>query len=115
MLKTPLLFAASLFAAATVLGGTAAPALAAPPEPQTRAVGYADLNLASPAGRARLAQRIDAAARAVCGWAAPTDLNGLDQVQQCRAEAVADAEAQRRTGRVFIAEADGGEIVFRPR
>lgn len=115
MLKTPLLFIAALLAAGAVLGGTASPALAAAPEAPVRAVGYADLDLTGAAGRARLQQRIEAAVRAVCGRAAATDLNGLQQVQLCRAEALADAAAQRRIGQVFVAEADSGRIAFNPR
>ncbi|QPC98724.1 UrcA family protein [Qipengyuania soli] len=34
---------------------------------ETMVVPFADLNLATPEGQARLAQRVDAAARSVCG------------------------------------------------
>ena len=114
MFKTPLLLAASLLASATFLAGAAGPALAAPPAAaaQTRVVSYADLDLSSAAGRARLDQRVGAAVRAVCGRAAPTDLNGLAQVQACRDETLADATAQWRRGEVFIALAGPGAIEF---
>jgi UrcA family protein len=114
MFKTPLVLAASLLASATFLAGAAGPALAAPPAPaaQTRIVGYADLDLSSAAGRARLDRRVDAAVRAVCGRAAPIDLNGLAQVQACRDETLADATAQYRRGEVFIALAGPAAIEF---
>ena len=103
MLRTSLIFVASLLTAGSILTGAASPALAAPPEAQTRIVSYADLDLSGAAGRARLQQRIDTAVRAVCGRAAPTDLNGLNAVQLCRAETLADAAAQWRRGEVLVA------------
>ena len=112
MRKSPLLLIASLLTAGTILAATASPAIAAPPAAQTRIVSYADLDLTRAAGRATLERRIDRAVRAVCGRAAPTDLNGLDQVQLCRAETLADAAAQWRAGEVLVAEARAGVIVF---
>lgn len=114
MFKTPILLAASLLTSATLLAGAAGPAFAAPPAPaaQTRIVSYADLDLSNAAGRARLDQRIGSAVRAVCGRAAPTDLNGLAQVQACRDETLADATAQWRRGEVFIALAGPAAIEF---
>ena len=104
MFKTSLVFVASLLAAASALSGAAAPAFAASPQQaQTRAVSYADLDLSSAAGRARLEQRLATAVRAVCGRAAPTDLNGLAQVALCRDETLADAQAQLRRGEVILA------------
>jgi UrcA family protein len=115
MFKTPLIVLASVLTAGSILVGTASPALAAAPTAQTRIVSYADLDLASAAGRSRLDQRIGAAVRAVCGRAAPTDLNGLNQVEQCRAETLADATAQLRRGEVLVAEVGRHQIVFRSR
>ena len=112
MLKTPLIFIASILSAASMLGGAASPALAAPPEARTRIVSYADLNLASAAGRARLESRIERAVRAVCGSPIVWELRSFDRVQECRAEARADAAAQLRRGEVFIASAQPGQIVF---
>ena len=112
MLKAPFILLASLVTAGTFLTAAAAPAIAAPPAAETRIVSYADLNLASATGRARLEQRIGAAVRAVCGRAAPLDLNGLASVEQCRDETHADAVAQLRRGEVFIALAQPGAIVF---
>ena len=110
MLKTSLLFVASLISSATLLAGAAAPTVAAPLEAKSRIVSYADLDLGSAAGRDRLEARIDRAVRAVCGRASVKDLNALDQVLSCRAEALEDANAQLRRGEVFIAVAQ--PIVF---
>ncbi len=112
MFRTPLVLAASLLASATLLAGAAAPAFAAAPAAQTRIVGFADLDLSSAAGRARLDRRIGSAVRAVCGRVAPADLNGLAQVEACRAETLADATAQYRRGEVFIALAAPTATVF---
>lgn len=53
-------------AAVCSLGLIASPALAAKPETQSMSVEYADLNLSSPEGLAKLDRRIDKAARKVC-------------------------------------------------
>ncbi len=112
MFKTPLVLVATLLSAGTMLAGAAGPAFAAPPAAETRIVSYADLNLSSAAGRDRLERRIGAAVNAVCGRAAPTDLNGLAQVDLCRAETHADATAQLRSGQVFIAQRAQDRILF---
>jgi UrcA family protein len=112
MFKAPILFVASLLAAGTALTAAAGPAIASPAAAETRIVSYADLDLSSAAGRARLDRRINAAVRDVCGRAAPTDLNGLHQVQLCRGETLADAAAQYRSGEVFIAVAAPGGTTF---
>jgi len=83
MLKTSFALAAILAAA------LATPAIATPVAAGARSVAYADLDLASAAGRARLDQRIHAAVRAVCGTASPADLRGNDDVRACRAETLA--------------------------
>ena len=78
---------------------------AAPASAQDRpvqAVGYADLDLSSAAGRLRLAQRIDTAARRVCGRAWPVDLARVEEVRRCRTETVAQASAWR--GEVYVTE-----------
>ena len=112
MFRTPLVLVASLLASATLLAGAAAPAIAAPPAAQTRIVSFADLDLSSTAGRARLDRRIHAAVRDVCGRASPLDLNGIAQIVACRAESLADATAQYRRGEVFIAQATPNATVF---
>ena len=78
MIKTSLILAASLLAAIP------APAFAKPEVTVSRIVRYADLNLNSAAGRRQLERRIDAAVRAVCSEALPTDLRSTVEVQQCR-------------------------------
>lgn len=57
-------------------------------------VGYGDLNLASRAGRQVLDQRIDGAARQLCGAFSPLQLKMNALSRSCRAEVLADARAQ---------------------
>lgn len=73
----------------------AAVAAASPARAETRAVSYADLNLSSPQGQAVLDSRIATAIRQVCGRAYPTDLQSQRQVERCRAQTLADVQAQR--------------------
>ena len=103
MFKTSFIFLASVLSAGSILVGTASPALAEAPAAQTQVVSYADLNLASAAGRATLDRRIDRAVRIVCGRVSIQDLNALRQVELCRDETQADAFAQLRRGEVQIA------------
>lgn len=81
MLK-PILFAAATLAAAV----TASPVFAKPAVPNVRTVSYADLDLASEAGRDRLDRRIRAAVREVCGDATTFDLARRSAVRDCIAE-----------------------------
>ena len=81
MLK-PILIAAATLAAAI----TASPVLAKRIAPEIRTVAYADLDLSSIAGRARLDRRIDAAVREVCGEAASFDLARRHAVRACLVE-----------------------------
>ena len=101
---------AYLFVAAAALPALAGSALAAPvgalAAPETRVVSYADLDLASPAGRAALDRRIHGAVREVCGTASSADLMGRQRVSLCRAETLAAANAQRPLlGEVLVAAA----------
>ena len=84
------IFAIVAFTAASVI------ATAATAEP-TRAdvsVSYADLNLASPAGQASLARRIDAAANATCSVDAnQRDLTLKRNSARCHDAAVSGARA----------------------
>jgi UrcA family protein len=57
----------------------------------TARVSYADLNLANPAGRARLERRIADAARDLCGSHFALDLNRSELMRACRADAIASA------------------------
>jgi UrcA family protein len=97
------MFKTSLPIAAAFLSFAAVPAMAQPAA-TTRIVSYADLDLSAEAGRARLEQRIRAAVRTVCGQASPTDLLGVHEVRTCRSETLADVHADRRVGRVFVAQ-----------
>ena len=103
LLKTSFILLASVLTAGSILGGTASPAFAAAPKAETRIVSYADLDLASAAGRATLDRRIGRAVRAVCGTASIQDLNALRQVELCRDETSAEAFAQLRRGEVQVA------------
>jgi UrcA family protein len=55
----------------------------------TRIVRYADLDLGSAVGRTRLDQRLQAAARELCGAAAPGDLAVAGAVRDCRVATLA--------------------------
>ena len=88
--------AATACAAATLTSLAATPAAAADinvvaPDVITVRVSYADLNLASPDGRARLDGRIAGAARVICGSFFPADLEMASLVRTCRADAIASA------------------------
>lgn len=60
---------------------------------RTETVRTADLNLAAPAGRHTLEQRIEAAARRVCDTQ-PGDLASRSLRAKCLKDAIADARAQ---------------------
>jgi len=81
MLK-PILFAAAALASAI----SVSPAFAKPATPDVRIVSYADLDLSSSAGQARLERRIQAAVREVCGEAPSFDLARRKAVRDCIAE-----------------------------
>src|SRR4051794_24349892 len=66
-----------LFAFAALAAAATPAAASIPHEPATRIVRYADLDLASAAGRTRLEQRIGDAVRSVCGFAVPGDLRSV--------------------------------------
>lgn len=75
--------------ATTTLFTLAVPAQAT--EAPRRTVSYADLNLASAAGRATLEQRVQNAVRAVCP-AATNTLADLRAAANCRRDALAGAQ-----------------------
>jgi len=81
MLK-PILFAAAACASAI----SASPVLAKAATPGVRIVSYADLDLSSSAGQARLERRINAAVRDVCGEAPSFDLVRRRAVAECRTQ-----------------------------
>jgi UrcA family protein len=74
-----------------------APALAQPasaPEVHVSIVQTADLDLSSAAGKRQLDQRLARAAREVCGTASDSDLEGKNDVRECRADVLAKARAE---------------------
>ena len=76
-----------LFAAATLVSAVSiSPAFAKPVTPETRVVSYADLDLSTAAGQARLDRRIEAAVRQVCGAATNFELARRQAVRDCVAE-----------------------------
>jgi UrcA family protein len=91
-------FAAALLAPSLVLAAIA-PALAQPAETHSVAVSVAGLDLATPAGAAALARRIDHAAAVACGIAPGARISLEQQVRDdaCRAQAKADAGALAQT------------------
>lgn len=91
MSKLPIL--AALTAAFLAQPATAQPA----PAPRTAIVAHADLNLATEKGARTLDRRIWRAVVAVCGTAPDYDLEGKNDVRECRRDtrALASAEAQQ--------------------
>jgi UrcA family protein len=87
MLK-PLLFAAAALASAV----SVSPVFAKPVSPQVRIVSYADLDVSTAAGQARLERRIQAAVRDVCGEAASVDLARRQAVRECITETSANVQ-----------------------
>lgn len=77
-----------------LLAAAAAPSLATAPQPSLRtvSVGYSDLDLARPEGRARLEARIEAAVRRVCGDEGVRGLASSTQASRCMASTRAAAE-----------------------
>jgi UrcA family protein len=82
---------------ATVSLGSAVAAGAQTLQPRTARVTYADLDLASAAGRASFERRVDAAADSVCRLNGYVGLAGLRAADACHARAVADAMSQVMT------------------
>lgn len=87
-----------------------APTLAQPP---ARTVRTSDLDLATPAGVAKLDGRIDRAVALLCGSAFPTDLDGQAALARCR-----NATMESVTGRrsMLLAHASGrGQVALKGR
>ena len=87
------LLSAALFVAATAT----VPVFA---QNVSKAVSYADLDLSSPDGQARLNSRLRRAVQAVCGAANPSELKSLRTVRRCRRAA---GEQAGRDAEVVIA------------
>jgi UrcA family protein len=86
--------AAALFVCTVPL--VAAQAAAAETEQQAVSIRTAGLNLTSPEGAALLRQRVQGAARAVCGTADTRDLQAMADMKACRAVAMEGADLQIR-------------------
>ncbi len=87
-----------LILAALAAAPLAQPAFAQPaPIPRTAVVAHADLDLATKKGARTLDRRIWRAVVAVCGTAPDYDLEGKNDVRECRRDtrAIASAEAQQ--------------------
>jgi len=65
-------------------------------------VNYADLDLAREAGAKALRDRIRKAVSAVCSYPGISDLHIRDVVEQCKREAMAQANAQLASTRVAM-------------
>ena len=74
-----------------------APTLAAPAAAPLNVsyVHTADLDLSTDSGRRALERRLIVAARDVCGTASDVDIEGKNDVRQCRAETLAKAHSDR--------------------
>lgn len=82
--------------AAVAAACLAAPAFAQSAAPDLRVVvSYADLDLASPAGQARLDRRIRTAVALACGPVSDADPAGKNRVRECRRTAEAQVAGQR--------------------
>lgn len=103
--------AAASCAAATLSTIAATPAAASDivvaPETITVRVSYADLNLATAQGRARLDRRIADAARIICGSYSPADLTMSGLVRDCRDDAIASARLP-----AFASNAGGRDLTI---
>jgi UrcA family protein len=88
----------------------AAPAFAEAPATETNIslVRTADLDLGSSDGQRKLDQRLANAAREVCGTASDVDIEGKNDVRQCRDETLAKARGQRDA---VLAAAERGAFI----
>ena len=96
---------AALTAAACALPAHAEPA----PAPRSATVVHSDLDLDSARGAHRLERRIWRAVVAVCGGAPDYDLEGKNDVQQCRRDTMRQASAEAE--RVIASAATRGEPI----
>ena len=89
----------------------AAPAFAETPVTPDTNVSFVqtrDLDLGTDAGQRQLERRIAQAAREVCGVPSDLDLEGKNDLRQCRADAVARATGTRDA---LVAAANHGEVI----
>ena len=94
----------------TGAGIKAVPALAetGSPEVAVSVVHTIDLDLSTQAGKRQLDRRLTIAAREVCGTASDFDLEGKNQVRECRDLVLADA---RERGATLIAQKEHGRSI----
>ena len=115
MFVRPSILAAALAAGIVTLGVAASPAAAQ--STSSVLVSYADLNLASTAGREILDRRIANAAGQLCGAYTAVDLTWAAAVLDCREQTIADTQPQRdaalRHGTVQVSSADRAVRVSR--
>lgn len=86
-MRKTILFTAALLATISALPASAQ-------APASRAVNYAGLDLATPAGRAALDRRIATAVEAVCGSYAGASSYEAREIDRCRAGARTGIETQ---------------------
>jgi UrcA family protein len=98
-------FIASIAAGVATLA--LSPARAETDAPRSVAVSFADLNLKSDAGKARLERRIALAASAVCGPVDRLSLTERRTNEDCRSRAIANA------GRAMVEVVEGSRKVIR--
>lgn len=85
----------TLAAASIGFAGIAAPAMANTPEKKSASVSYAGLDLNTIEGQELLEQRVEIAARRVCGYnQAPTGTRMRNEARDCLAKARASARQQ---------------------
>ena len=94
MLSRPVLALAASAAAFLAVGAAISPA-SAQSTPEAVSISYADLNLASDAGRTAFDNRIAYAARQVCGDYHHTELKWAAMSRTCQAEVIAAAQPSR--------------------
>lgn len=85
---------AAVAMAGTMTHVTTAPAIAGPARTDTVTIETAGYDLRTVAGYGLMTDRIDRAAKQVCGAVDVRDLAGAYEVRSCQAEAAADALAQ---------------------
>ena len=95
MFARPYILAAAAIVAGLNIGLAAGAAPAFASAPDGFVVSYADLNLASDAGRDILDRRIAGAAEQLCGQYRALELGWAAEVKACRAETVALTQPQR--------------------
>lgn len=107
-MRNTALFALALIASATTIAPTVAQAFE--PVAVTSVVRTADLDLSNADGRLELQRRIVRASHEVCGTASDVDLEGKNDVRQCRKDVISQAAVQRE--QLFAAAGAGRPIII---